>query len=66
MPMTENLGRLQRTVRILISVSMLIYGYLAPTYIVSVLGLIILATAMMGWCPIVWAVHRKMIKSPDK
>ena len=64
--MTENLGRLQRTIRILISVSMLIYGYLAPAYVVLALGLIILVTAMFAWCPIVWAVHRKMIKSLDK
>ncbi len=64
--MPDNLSRLERTIRILISVSMLIYGYLNPAYIVLAFGLILLVTAMSGWCPIVWAVHRKMLKSPDK
>lgn len=57
--MIENLGRLERTLRMLISVMLLIYGYLSVNYILLMLGFILLASALISWCPIYWLVNKK-------
>lgn len=61
--MTENMARLERTIRMLVSAMLLIYGFVSASYITLTIGLIILATALIGWCPISWVAQRIMLKS---
>ncbi|NTV68455.1 MAG: DUF2892 domain-containing protein [Chlorobaculum sp.] len=49
--MTKNMGQKDRTVRVLLGAIMLIYGVVFQN-LVGIVGLIPLATAIIGYCPL--------------
>jgi hypothetical protein len=52
--MKTNVGRLDKSVRLLIGISSLVIAVILPGYfkLVSILGVILLATAFIRWCPL--------------
>ena len=50
--MCTNVGKVDKIIRIVLGVALIAYGLLAPNYIVAVIGLIPLLTAVFGICPL--------------
>ena len=50
--MCFNMGMTDRVVRIVLGVALIAYGIIAPSLIVALIGLIPLATAAFGFCPL--------------
>lgn len=48
--MTQNLGKLDRTLRILAGILLAAWGLFAQNWL-GAIGLIPLATGLIGWCP---------------
>jgi hypothetical protein len=48
--MTKNVGKLDRTIRIIAGVAIVAWGYYAQDWL-GAIGLVPLATGLMGWCP---------------
>jgi hypothetical protein len=49
--MVRNVGNLDRMIRILLGVVILVLGVLAQSWL-AVLAIIPLGTALVGWCPL--------------
>lgn len=49
--MTKNLGKLDRTLRVILGLALIIYGVLNSSWI-GAIGLIPLLTAIIAWCPL--------------
>ena len=48
--MTKNMGQTDRIVRAIVGVAIVVWGLMTSNWL-GVIGLILLATAAMGWCP---------------
>lgn len=48
--MTQNVGKLDRTIRIAAGIGIVAWGLVAQNWL-GVIGLVPLATGLMGWCP---------------
>jgi hypothetical protein len=48
--MTQNLGKLDRTIRIVAGVAITAWGLYAQNWL-GAIGLVPLATGLLGWCP---------------
>jgi hypothetical protein len=48
--MTQNLGTLDRTIRIVAGVAIAAWGVYAQNWL-GAIGLVPLATGLLGWCP---------------
>ncbi len=48
--MTQNLGKMDRTIRIVAGVGIVAWGLIAQSWLGAV-GLVPLATGLLGWCP---------------
>lgn len=49
--MTRNVGSIDRAVRIVIGLVLIAYGVVAKSWI-GAIGIVPIATALIGWCPI--------------
>ena len=49
--MCINAGKADRIIRTLLGIGLIVYGFIAPNYIVAAIGIIPLATAAIGFCP---------------
>lgn len=49
--MQANVGGIDRILRILIGVALLIWGFSIPNYLLMIVGLVPLITGFMKWCP---------------
>jgi len=50
MNMTKNIGKTDRTVRIVAGLALVLWGVLTHNWL-GAIGLVPLATALIGWCP---------------
>lgn len=48
--MTQNLGKLDRTIRVIAGLAIVGWGLASSSWL-GAIGLIPLATALIGWCP---------------
>ncbi|MCB1722848.1 MAG: DUF2892 domain-containing protein [Gammaproteobacteria bacterium] len=48
--MTKNVGSIDRVIRIIIGVALIVWGYMNQNWWGAV-GLVPLLTALIGWCP---------------
>ncbi|MDJ0738107.1 MAG: DUF2892 domain-containing protein [Gammaproteobacteria bacterium] len=48
--MTQNVGGIDRIVRIILGIALLGWGYTAQNWL-GAIGLVPLLTALIGWCP---------------
>ena len=49
--MTKNIHKIERVVRVVIGLILTIFAFMEPTNYWFLLGLIPLATGLLGWCP---------------
>lgn len=49
--MNKNLGKIDRTLRIIVGLVIIVYGVSAGS-LLGLIGLIPLGTAIIGWCPL--------------
>ncbi len=49
--MTQNIGKIDRLVRIIVGLAILSLVFVGPKTMWGLLGLIPLGTALIGWCP---------------
>ena len=48
--MTKNIGSIDRVIRIVVGVGLLVWGYMTQNWL-GAIGLVPLGTALLGWCP---------------
>ena len=51
-PMKCNMGKLDRGIRLIIGLAILAWGVMNNNIIADVIGVILLFTAISGWCPL--------------
>ncbi|MGJ4940665.1 YgaP family membrane protein [Bradyrhizobium sp. HKCCYLS1011] len=49
--MAQNIGKLDRTIRVIVGAAILSLVFVGPKTMWGLLGLIPLGTALIGWCP---------------
>jgi hypothetical protein len=49
--MKKNVGDLERIIRIIAGISIISLAFVGPRYPWAYLGIVPLATGLMGWCP---------------
>ncbi len=49
--MTKNVGSLDKTIRLIVGIFIVVAGVLNESYL-GAIGLIPIATALIGWCPL--------------
>ena len=49
--MTQNVGNIDRTLRALIGITLIAMVFVGPQTVWGWIGIVPLATAIMGWCP---------------
>ena len=60
--MTKNMGNVDRVVRVVLGVGLLAWGYMEQNWL-GAIGIVPLATAVIGWCPAYAPFGIKTIKS---
>jgi len=50
--MKKNIGTIDRVIRILIGIALIVYAVIYSNVIVGVIAIIPLATALFRWCPL--------------
>ncbi len=50
MNMTKNVGNIDRTIRIVAGLALILWGVVTQNWL-GAIGVVPLATALMGWCP---------------
>lgn len=50
--MTQNLGTLDRVIRVLIGLALVAWGLNTQSWLFGALALIPFGTALIGWCPL--------------
>jgi len=50
MNMTKNMGGIDRGLRLVVGIALLVWGYMAQNWL-GAIGLVPLFTAAIGWCP---------------
>jgi len=50
MSMTKNMGGIDRGLRLVVGIALLVWGYMAQNWL-GAIGLVPLFTAALGWCP---------------
>ncbi|MCC7209633.1 MAG: DUF2892 domain-containing protein [Anaerolineae bacterium] len=63
--MKRNLANLDRLIRGLIGIAVLIVGIYLQSWL-ALLGLVLLATAVIGWCPLYAALHTATYHGPRR
>lgn len=48
--MTQNVGTVDRAIRIVLGLAIVVWGYSAQSWL-GAIGLVPLATGLLGWCP---------------
>ena len=48
--MTKNVGSIDRIIRVILGVALLVWGYMAGNWL-GAIGIVPLFTALVGWCP---------------
>lgn len=48
--MTKNIGKADRIARVVVGVIFIVLGIMSSSWIVAAVGIILIATAMIGWC----------------
>lgn len=51
MNMTKNIGRIDRTIRFAIGLALVVWGLLSGNWF-GALGLVLIATVALSWCPV--------------
>lgn len=49
--MNKNLGKIDRTLRVILGVAIIAYGVINGSFL-GLIGIIPLGTAIIGWCPL--------------
>ena len=49
--MTCNIGKIDRIIRVIIGIAALAFGLVYNCIIADILGVVMLVTALIGWCP---------------
>ncbi|AGA92002.1 Protein of unknown function (DUF2892) [Thioflavicoccus mobilis 8321] len=49
--MEKNMGSTDRTIRLVAGIAVLAWGFYASSWILSIIGIVLLATSAMAWCP---------------
>ena len=64
--MKANIGKMDRFVRVIISVPFLVYGIMEGSIIPLVVGIVILGTAVLGFCGLYTLLGIDTCKNKDK
>jgi len=51
-PMTKNVGKIDKVIRITAGVVLIVVGLLMQNWIIGIIGLIPLLTGVFSWCPL--------------
>lgn len=50
--MCMNMGKADRIFRVVLGGAMIVYGVIAPNYVIAIIGAVPLLTAIVGICPL--------------
>ncbi len=50
--MKKNVGKIDKTLRLILGVVLIIVGVLTGNWIIGLVGIVPIATALVGWCPL--------------
>ncbi|DAB31894.1 MAG TPA: hypothetical protein CFH79_06700 [Sulfurospirillum sp. UBA11407] len=64
--MKANIGKMDRFVRVIVSVPFLVYGIMEGSIIPLVIGIVILGTAVLGFCGLYTLLGIDTCKNKDK
>ncbi|DAB34067.1 MAG TPA: hypothetical protein CFH82_07165 [Sulfurospirillum sp. UBA12182] len=64
--MKANIGKMDRFVRVIVSVPFLVYGIMEGSIIPLVVGIVILGTAVLGFCGLYTLLGVDTCKNKDK
>jgi hypothetical protein len=64
--MKANIGKMDRFVRVIVSVPFLVYGIMEGSIIPLVVGIVILGTAVLGFCGLYTLLGIDTCKNKDK
>ena len=63
--MKKNIGNIERIVRVVVGVTVLSLTFVGPQSLWGLLGLVPLATGLVGWCPPYAMLGISTCKRPD-
>ncbi|MEY6432671.1 DUF2892 domain-containing protein [Thioalkalicoccus limnaeus] len=51
MDFTKNMGSTDRTIRLVVGIGFIAWAFYASSWILGIIGVVLLATSAMAWCP---------------
>jgi len=63
--MTKNMGGIDRGLRLVVGIALLVWGYMAQNWL-GAIGLVPLFTAAIGWCPAYLPFGIKTCKNAER
>ncbi|OIQ00977.1 MAG: hypothetical protein AUK35_00885 [Zetaproteobacteria bacterium CG2_30_46_52] len=63
--MKENVGTVDRTLRVVIGMSLLLAGWFGGSGVLIVIGAVLLFTGAFSFCPIYSALGKNTVEGPD-